>query len=300
MTDRGRGTPQVDVALTFDFDGLSSYIALGARSPSMVSRGEFGPVGVRRILDLLAEHEAQATFFVPGHTALAFPDATRAIVEAGHEVGHHGWVHENPVGLDRAQEAHVLRRGIEALREVTGETPVGYRSPSWDNSPNTVELLLEHGFEYESSMMGSDFEPYWCRVGDRWSTTEPFEPGTPVELVELPVAWHLDDVPLLEYFHTSAGLLTSGPRPAGAALEIWRGEFDYLYRHVGRGVLLLTMHPEVIGRGHRQLMLRELLEHFVAHPGVRFRRCRDVVREWRQSRSPALPRDFADPSERER
>ena len=77
----------------------------------MVSRGEFGPVGERRILDLLAEHEAQATFFVPGHTALAFPDATQAIVEAGHEVGHHGWVHENPVGLDRAQEAHVLRRG---------------------------------------------------------------------------------------------------------------------------------------------------------------------------------------------
>jgi peptidoglycan/xylan/chitin deacetylase (PgdA/CDA1 family) len=295
--DRGSGTPQIDVALTFDFDGMSSYIALGASSPSMVSRGELGPIGVRRILGLLADFDARATFFVPGHTALAFPAAVRAVVEAGHEVGHHGWVHENPVALDRAQEAQVLRRGIEALREVTGETPVGYRSPAWDNSPHTVELLLEHGFEYESSMMGNDFEPYWCRVGDRWSKAEPFEAGTPVDLVELPVAWHLDDVPLLEYFHTSAGLLTSGPRPAAAAFDIWRGEFDYLYEHVGRGMLLLTMHPEVIGRGHRQLMLGDLLEHFAGHEGVRFRSCRDIARAWRQGKSPSLPREFADSAE---
>lgn len=281
----------VAVALTFDFDALSAYIGtLGAKSPSMLSRGELSPIGVRRILALLDAFGAQATFFVPGHTACAFPRTVEAIAEAGHEIGHHGWVHENPLLLSREQERQVLERGSAELRRVTGEAPVGYRSPAWDNSPHTVELLLEHGFEYESSLMGGDFEPYWCRVGDRWSTTEPYEFGRPTELVEMPVAWHLDDVPYFEFIYTDR-LYQPGLNPPSVVAEVWRGEFDYLYQRIKRGMIVYTMHPECIGRGHRMAMLEGLLEHMAGHPGTRFTTCRDYVRGWRAGRTPQLPVD---------
>ena len=94
------------------------------------------------------------------------------IKAAGHEIGHHGWVHENPLTLTPEQEREVMEKGLDALDKIVKVRPIGYRSPAWDNSPVTVPLLLEYGFEYESSLMGSDYEPYWCRVGDEFSTTE--------------------------------------------------------------------------------------------------------------------------------
>src|SRR5688500_12189798 len=140
-------THRATVCLSFDFDAISIWLgSYGARSPSMISRGEFGVVGVERILRLLERRAIPATFFVPGHTAETYPETTRAIAAAGHEIGHHGYLHENPVGLDRDRERAVLLRGLEALDRVLGARPVGYRSPAWDNSPHTIELLLEHGF----------------------------------------------------------------------------------------------------------------------------------------------------------
>ena len=176
------------VALRFDVDGFTNWIgSLGALSPGPLSRGEFEHVGLPRVLALLREYRASATFFVPGSTAVTFPHAVGAIVAEGHEIGHHGWVHE-PLGrLSPEQEQNVLMRGLAALDRVLGVRPLGYRSPSWDNSRATVRLLLEQGFEYDSSLMGNDVEPYWCRVDDFASQDEGFRWGTPVPLVELPV-----------------------------------------------------------------------------------------------------------------
>ncbi len=280
--------PDIKIALTFDFDTYTNWIgSVGASSPSMISRGEFGPIGARRILALLAEYKASATFFIPGATAISYPRVVAAIRDAGHEIGHHGWVHENPVNLDRDTERQILERGIEALEKVTRIRPVGYRSPSWDNSPNTVKLLLDHGFEYESSLMGNDFEPYWCRVEDQWSKSEPYQFGAPTSLVEMPVAWHLDDWPWFEYIPGQA----QGLRSPSTVLEIWKGEFEYLYYQVGRGILIITMHPQCIGRGHRLLMLKEFLTYLVSHSGVRFSTCIDYVRDWRVGKTPSLPID---------
>jgi peptidoglycan/xylan/chitin deacetylase (PgdA/CDA1 family) len=136
VAERDSAAPDVKIALTFDFDSYTNWIgALNATSPSMVSRGEFGPIGVRRILALLAEYQVLATFFVPGGTAVTYPRVVAAIQSAGHEIGHHGWIHENPVKLDLADERRILERGISALEQVTQMRPLGYRSPSWDNSP---------------------------------------------------------------------------------------------------------------------------------------------------------------------
>lgn len=284
--------PSIHLALTFDFDAMSGAIgSLGAKSPGQISRGEFGAVGAKRLLQLLSDLGLPATFFIPGHTALAFPRIVQSIAEAGHEICHHGWVHENPALVRPNEERRALERGLEALRDVVGVRPLGYRSPGWDHSPSTVELLLEYEFEYDSSLMASDYEPYWCRVGDRWPATEPYHYGRPVDLVELPVAWHLDDMPHFEFVFTTT-LLTPGLHSPSTVLQVWRGEFDFLYREVGHGLLTLTMHPEVIGRGYRMLMLREFLSYVESHAGVTFTCCADYVRAWRTNRTPVLP-DYA-------
>ncbi len=285
----------VRIALTFDFDACCAWIgSMGATSPSMISRGEFGPIALRRILAMLDRYDIKSTFFIPGHSVLAYPEPSKAIKAAGHEIGHHGWVHENPLTLTPEEERVVMERGLEVLDQVLGVRPVGYRSPAWDNSPVTVPLLLEYGFEYESSLMGGDYEPYWCRVGDEWSTTEEYRWGRPVDLLEAPVAWHLDDFPVFEYAWTKWGSILQGNAPPTAVEEVWRGEFNYLYERVGRGLLTVTMHPQVIGRGHRIVMLERFIRHASSLPGVSFTTLADYVREWRRGKQPELPPDVGE------
>ena len=254
-------------AITFDFDAMSLWIgSLKAVNPSMISRGEFGAVAVPRILDLLRRHGVRSTWCVPGHTALAYPDLVRRVRDEGHELAHHGWVHENPAGLDEAGERHVLERGLETLEEVAGVRVRGYRSPAWDVSPRTLELLLEYGFEWDSSFMGDDFRPYRLRRGDRFGIDEPYVFGTATPLIELPVTWGLDDFPPCEFVIG----VNSGLHAPSQIEEIWKGDFDWGYANVPGGLLTLTLHPQVIGRGHRMLLLERLLEHFTRHEGVVF------------------------------
>lgn len=269
------------VCLTFDFDAISLWVGpMGATSPSAISRGEFGVVGVERILRLLDQSGLPATFFVTGHTADTYPEAVRSIARAGHEIGHHGYLHENPVALTSAQEREVLNRGLDALDRAAATRPTGYRSLSWDNSPNTVEILLEAGFAYESSLMGHDFQPYWCRVGDRHQADGPYLFGPVVDLVEMPVSWILDDFPHFEYLALK-DRRSPGLSAASKVEEIWRDEFCFMYRDVPGGIITLTMHPQVIGRGHRMLMLERLISFYREHPGVRFASLGQAAAGWR-------------------
>jgi peptidoglycan/xylan/chitin deacetylase (PgdA/CDA1 family) len=250
------------VCLSFDFDAISIWIGpMGAKSPSMISRGEFGAVAIPRILKLLEREGIPGTFFITGHTAETYPELTRSIAAAGHEIGHHGYLHENPIDLSPEEEARVMLRGLAALDAVAAVRPVGYRSPSWDNSPHTIDLLLKHGFRYESSLMADDFSPYWCRTGDVIDPDGPYRFGREVDLVELPVSWLLDDFPHFEYIRLPTRL-SPGLSAASKVEEIWRDEFDFMVREVPNGVFTLTMHPQVIGRGHRLLMLERLIAHF--------------------------------------
>jgi peptidoglycan/xylan/chitin deacetylase (PgdA/CDA1 family) len=267
----------LSVCLSFDFDAMSVWI-VGSDDPATISRGEFGAVAVPRILDLLERHEARATFFVPSHTTLAYPDLVREIHASGHEIGHHGWVHENPADLDPAREREVFERGLQALDDVAGVRPVGYRSPGAAFSGTTIDILVEKGLTYDSSCSGSDFTPYYLRQGDSWSKTDPYVFGTPSDLVELPFSWLLDDFP---HFEFEVGWATEQKAPS-TVREIWQAEFDYAYANCPGGIYVLTMHPRVIGRGSRLMMLDALVEYMAGHEGVVFEPMRDHAECWRR------------------
>jgi peptidoglycan/xylan/chitin deacetylase (PgdA/CDA1 family) len=273
------------VCLTFDFDAMSAWVGtVKTRNPSMVSRGEFGAVAVPRILALLAKYDIEASFAIPGHTALAFPDLVREIRDGGHEIVHHGWVHENPADFDEAGERNILDQGLAALHKTAGVTPRGYRSPAWDVSTRTISLLREYGFLYDSSFMGNDYSPYYLRDGDSWSLDGPYVFGKPTDLVEIPVAWHLDDFPQMEFVPGFGTTLN----PPSIVEEVWRGDFDWGYANIPGGLLDITMHPQVIGRGHRLLMLERLIVYYRSHVGVAFESLGKVAARWKVENPPAL------------
>jgi peptidoglycan-N-acetylglucosamine deacetylase len=267
------------VCLTFDFDAMSGMVAKGLKTPTAISRGEFGAVAVDRILPLLAANAIPTTWFIPGTVIKTYPDQCRRIVDAGHEVGNHGWTHVPPADLTPEKEDEGLERANQALFEISAKTTRGYRSPSWDLSPVTVDLLIKHGFLYDSSMMGHDHIPYYARRGDVVSDEEPIEFGDVTSLIEMPISWSLDDFPHFEYLRLPNSVLP-GLVNAGHVLENWIHDFEYMKRTESWGILTYTMHPFVIGRGHRMMMLEGLISA-LRERGARFVTMEDAALAFR-------------------
>lgn len=267
------------VCLSFDFDGLSSFFGtFGLFTPQAVSRGEYSArVAVERLLAFLADKGISSTWFIPGHTAETWPAVTRAIVDAGHEIGHHNYCHENPVGLTRDEEEAIIVRGLDALANVAGVRPVGYRSPIWDLSENTIPLLLEHGFVYAGNGMADDHRPYRARIGDKVSLTEPFVYGDEVDLLEIPSAWYLSDLIQLEIIWEFPHRISVSP---GEVERLWRDEFEFLYNHAPGGVLTYTFHPDGIGRPHRFVILERLVEEMLSRGDVWFAKMGEIADAW--------------------
>jgi peptidoglycan/xylan/chitin deacetylase (PgdA/CDA1 family) len=236
-------------------------------------------VGTERLLALLARFRIAATWFIPGHTIESYPASARAVHEAGHEIGHHGWTHRPPASLSRAEEARELTRGNDAIHSLTGRNARGYRSPSWDLSEHSIGLLLEHGFAYDSSLMGHDYLPYQARDGDVVTLHEPIGYGADTALVEMPISWSLDDYPVFEYMRTPS-VLQAGLMNADLVGANWYADFAYMAEHYDWGVLTYTFHPHVIGRGHRLIMLEGLIEK-LAGAGARFVTMEQAVDEYR-------------------
>ncbi len=259
--------PRLTVALTFDHDAISDSVRRGD-SPVKLSHGEFGPrVGVPRLLDLLARHEIASTWFIPGHTLVTFPETITAIVEAGHEVGAHGWYHEDLAELGRNDQRNILARARGAIQDATGQPGDGFRAPYWSLGAETLELVAEVGHTYDSSLMADDVRAHHVRIGDRHSTAEGTTWGRETSLREVPVSWILDDWP-----HFEPGASRDGLSAPSRVLEVWTEELRWAWEHEAGGVLTVTMHPECIGRGSRIRMLERFIETAEDLDGVVFDR----------------------------
>ncbi len=272
--------PRHIVCLTFDFDTQSGFIARGMTTPTPLSRGEFGAIASRRILDFLKSRGIKTTWFIPGFTIESWPSECNAVVAGDHEVAHHSWAHIPPATQIREQEEADLVRANEAILRLSGRKARGYRSPSWDLSEHTIGLLLSHGFRYDSSLMGADYAPYRARQGDLAKVGEPFHFGEPTALMEMPISWSLDDYPHFEFVRTEATIL-AGLQPARAVMQSWLDEFLYMKKSVEWGVLTYTMHPYVIGRGYRMLALEQMVDQ-LGREGAVFMTLENAAREAEQ------------------
>ena len=269
--------PRHIVCLTFDFDTQSGFIARGMTTPTPLSRGEFGLVGAQRILALLKSRGLRSTWFTPGFTIESHPRACEEVVAAGHEIGHHSWAHIPPATQSRAEEEADLVRANAAIEKLTGAKARGYRSPSWDLSASTLDLLAAHGFIYDSSLMGADYWPYRARHGDRADLGAPFHAGEQTTLLEMPISWSLDDHPHFEYMRGPQGIMP-GLQSARAVMQNWHDEFLYMQKSVDWGILTYTMHPYVIGRGYRVLAFEDLVDKLIA-AGAAFMSMEEAARE---------------------
>jgi peptidoglycan/xylan/chitin deacetylase (PgdA/CDA1 family) len=272
---------EIRVAFGVDVDAVAGWLGSygGEDSPCDISRGMFaGEVAVPRLLTLFERNNLRTTWFIPGHSVETFPDQTAMVVDAGHEVGVHGYSHENPIAMTRAQESAVLDRSIELLEKVSGTRPTGYVAPWWEFSPVTNELLIERGIKYDHSLMHRDFTPYYVRVGDSWTKIDyaknaedwmkPLVRGEETGLVEIPANWYLDDLPPMMFIKASAN--SHGFVSPRALEESWRDQFDWVYRELDYAAFTFTIHPDVSGRPQNLLMLERLIEHINSHEGVRW------------------------------
>lgn len=268
-------------AIGVDVDAVAGWLGSygGEDSPDDISRGLFaGEVGAPRLLKLFERYGLDTTWFIPGHSIETFPEQMKAVVDAGHEVGVHGYSHENPIAMTREQEEAVLDHCIDLVTNLSGKRPTGYVAPWWEFSTVTNELLLERGIKYDHSLMHNDFHPYYVRVGDSWTKIDYSKPaiewmkalqrGEETDLIEIPANWYVDDLPPMLFIKkapNSHGFVS--PRHLG---EMWQDQFDWVYRENDYAVFTMTIHPDVSGRPQVLLMLERLIEHMQAHEGVRF------------------------------
>ncbi|MCC7049986.1 MAG: polysaccharide deacetylase [Alphaproteobacteria bacterium] len=257
-----KGGARCAVTLSFDSDHETGTLREGEDSPGKLSQGQYGNrAGIPRILNLLERHNLKASFFVPAVAAMLYPDEQRRVVAEGHEIGIHGWIHERNSILPPQNERDLQFRAGDTLEKISGQRPVGIRTPSWDFSQQTLAISREMGLLYDSSLMADD-EPY-----------ELVEEGKPTGMVDLPVEWILDDA---VYFNMNRFSAHRPYTPPTSVLEIFKREFDGAYRE--NGLFLLTMHPHIIGHRSRISLLEELIEYMHGHAGVWFATHAEVAR----------------------
>ena len=286
-----------------DVDAVAGWLGSygGEDSPDDISRGLFsGEVGSPRLLKLFERFDIKTTWFIPGHSIETFPEQMQAVAAAGHEIGIHGYSHENPIEMTPEQEEAVLDKCIELVTELAGRRPTGYVAPWWEFSPVSNELLLKKGIKYDHSLMNDDFHPFYVRVGDSWTRIDyskhpsewmkPLVRGEQTDLIDIPGSWYLDDLPPMMFIKAapnSHGFIK--PRDIE---ELWCDQFDWVYREYDYAVFTMTIHPDVSGRPQVLLMLERVYQYIAKHPGVKFCTFDEIADDFRHR----YPRQGAQPA----
>ena len=285
---------QKDIQVCFNvhFDAVSLWLGSfgGEDSPGDVSRGvHAAKLGTPRLLDLLDKHDIKTTWNITGHSIESFPKESKMVADAGHELGLHGYCHENPLAMTKEQEEAVLNKTFDLVVELCGKEPKGYSAPWWELSPNTIDLLLAKGIEYDHSLMEDDHSPYYLRRDDKWHKIDysqpaetwmkPWEGGPITNLLEIPCSWYLDDAPpvmFVKKFPNSHGWVS--PRLLG---DMWTDQFDWVYRNYDVGIYNACLHPDASGHPQMLMMMERLIDHMKRHEGVRFVTLKEICDDYK-------------------
>lgn len=288
-------TKRIVATFGVDVDAVAGWLGSygGGDSPSDIQRGIFAAeVGIPRLLRLFERKGITASWFVPGHSLESFPEELDMVIRGGHEIGAHGYSHENPRQMSREQEEDVLGKSIEIIVKATGSAPRGYVAPWWESSPHTMELLVKFGFSYDHSQSYQDFTVAFARSGDTWTNIDytrpakswmtPLVRGPKLDLVEIPANWYLDDLPPMMFIK---GAANSHGFVAPADIEmLWREQFDWVYAEMEDAVFPISIHPDVSGRPQVLLMLERLIDYISAHANVVWAPMERIAADFRRER----------------
>lgn len=282
----------IKVCIGVHVDAVGGWLGSygGQDSPNDIQRGMFaGEVGMPRLNKMLTDRNLPATWFIPGHSMETFAKETHDVIAAGFEIGCHGYSHENPVAMSAQQEEDVLAKSVELVHQFTGQNPKGYVAPWWEMSEKTAELLIKYGFSYDNSQSYNDFTPFYARVGDSWTNIDytkeakewmkPLVRGTEVDLVEIAANWYVDDLPPMMFIKGNAN--SHGFVAPQVIEQLWKDQFDWVYREMDYGVFPFTIHPDVSGRPQVLLMLERVFDYIRGHEGVEFVTFNEVADDFR-------------------
>jgi peptidoglycan/xylan/chitin deacetylase (PgdA/CDA1 family) len=255
-------------ASCFTFDLDAEYVFQGNEPsvkdmPRVISQGTYVWKAkiIPRILDLLDLYDIKSTFFVVAMNAVNYPDVIADIASRGHEVATHGWIHEKISHLDKREENKRLVKCVEALEDASGVRPVGNRTAGGELSPNTLDILAEQDFLYDSSLRCSDM-PYRLDNG----------------LIEIPSYYEMDD------FHLFAdypfGNYKARMLSPEIGYDIWTTAFDGYYKY---GLCWTTMfHPQIIGKPGNMMLLEKTINYIKRFPDVWFANAKQIAEYWNQ------------------
>lgn len=253
--------------ITFDVDADSMlrlvYGPRAAERAAALSWLSYDEIGVPRLLRVFRERGLKQTFFFPGYCIERYPHLVEAILADGHEIGLHGYLHEVSWEQSPDDELRILEQGLEVAERVMGEQPIGWRAPLYGFSDRSAQMLLEHGFIYDSSLMGDDV-PYLLR--------------TPAgNLVEFPTDWANDD--WTQYAHSPDLDYLMQVRSPERAREVYGAELNAARRHGGFWVSV--WHPNVSGRLARIDQVAEFLDQTLEYGDVWLAPLRDIAQHVR-------------------
>ncbi|KAG1908031.1 carbohydrate esterase family 4 protein [Suillus fuscotomentosus] len=301
-------TRKIFVGFGVDVDAVAGRLGSygGEDSPLDISRGMYaGEVGVPRLLKLFDKYKIKTTWFIPGHSLETFPKQMEAVRDAGHEIGLHGYSHENPVTMTLEQQRDILDHTFNLLTDFNhGVPPKGSVAPWWETSKEGTALLLEKGIEYDHSNMCHDSQMYYLRDEDTWTNIDyqakahtwmkPLQRGKETGVVEIPANWYLDDLPPMMFIKSSSN--SHGWVSAQAVEQLWKDTFTYLYREEKDFVFPISIHPDVSGRPHVLLMLESFIEWINTHDDVQWLTFYDMAQDFRATHDPApgaiMPKGF--------
>lgn len=291
-------TRRVLVGFGVDVDAVAGWLGSygGEDSPLDISRGMYaGEVGVPRLLKLFDKYKIKTTWFIPGHSLETFPEQMAAVRDAGHEIGLHGYSHENPVSMTVDQQKDILDYTYKLLTDFCGGIPPkGSVAPWWETSKEGSKLLLEKGIEYDHSNMAHDCQAYYLRDEDTWlkinysqkpdTWMRPLSRGNGTGLVEIPANWYLDDLPPMMFIKSSPN--SHGWVNARDVEQLWKDTFSYCYREEDDFIFPITIHPDVSGRPHVLLMLERFIEWINTHEHVHWVPMIEMANEFREKNKP--------------